>query len=94
MLDTGLASVLDIDKYGRTALQLAISEAHWPVSRLLISYGADVTYEDENSLSAFIDIWTDRFGYQKLPRVVSEDWDKLLLQDRSLMDIFRFPRLH
>lgn len=96
MLDCGEASVLDIDIYGNTILQMAALRRKWKLAHMLISYGADINYvnQQENFPSSpFIDAWSSRWGVPTEDDI-PENWDDLFYQDVARFDSFGFGSLH
>ena len=97
MLDCGEASVLDIDKNGITMIQCVTSLGKWSLAHMLISYGADINYidqEDNSSTSAFITAWSVRWERQLIQNDIPENWDDLFFQDITQFDSFGFSSLH
>ena len=97
MLDTGQASVLDINSYGFTLLHMAIKDQMWDVALLLISYGAEmnlVNHKLKNQTSPFVDAFLERWRLGMLSSGTDDRLDRLLLQDSSQFDIFGFSDLH
>ena len=97
MLDCGEASVLDIDRNGDTILMTAVLLCKWNLAHMLISYGADIRYvnqEKKGLSSPFIGAWSarweERLGQDDLP----ENWDELFYQDVAQFDSFGFSSLH
>ena len=97
MLDCGEASVLDIDGYGYTFIQRAALVRKWELAHMLISYGADINYvnqEAKQPKSAFIEAWSTRWESDLREPDLPESWDDMFLQDRSQFDSFGFSSLH
>ena len=97
MLDCGEASVLDIDEYGYTILHGAALRRKWKIAHMLISYGADINYvnQEEKGLSSpFIDAWSTRWGDPLGQDDIPENWDDLFYQDIAHFDCFGFTSLH
>ena len=97
MLDCGEASVLDIDNYGFTILHMAVIRRRWKLAHMLISYGADINYvnqEDTCPSSAFIDVWSERWQQELIPNDMPKNWDDIFLQDFTQFDSFGFTSLH
>ena len=97
MLDCGEASVLDIDKYGYTILQKAAIKRKWKLAHMLISYGADINYvnqEEKCPSSPFIDAWSTRWEEPLRQDDILENWDDLFYQDIAQFDSFGFSSLH
>ncbi|MCJ1391225.1 hypothetical protein MMC18_004087 [Xylographa bjoerkii] len=59
LLSTGEASVLDIDKRGRSLLHLALYSRQDPheACRVLLAAGADMMQEDEKLISSYMHVW-------------------------------------
>ena len=97
MLDCGEASVLDIDKYGYTILQKAAMRRKWKLAHMLISYGADINYvnqEGKSPTSTFIIAWSRRWDSPLRQDDIPENWDDLFYQDIAQFDSFGFSSLH
>ena len=97
MLDCGEASVLDIDEDGWTILQLAIRMQKWEVGHMLISYGADINYVDQEErypIPIFIDAWSKWWRRDLIQDDIAEKWDNMFFQDITRFDFFGFSRLH
>ena len=97
MLDCGEASVLDIDNYGFTILHMAVFKRRWKLAHMLISYGADINYvnqEDTYPSSAFINAWSERWQQELIPNDMPENWDDIFPQEITQFDSFRFTSLH
>ena len=97
MLDCGEASVLDIDEDGWTFLQLAIRTQKWEVGHMLISYGADINYvnqEEKYPIPIFIDAWSKWWRRDSIQNHIDEKWDHIFFQDITRFDSFEFSRLH
>ncbi|KAK0514990.1 hypothetical protein JMJ35_002369 [Cladonia borealis] len=97
MLDCGEASVLDIDEDGWTILQLAVRLQKWEVGHMLISYGADINYVDQEEkypISIFIDAWSKWWRRDTIQNDIAEKWDDLFFQDITQFDSFGFSSLH
>ena len=97
MLDCGETSVLDIDKNGYTMLQAAVFNCMWSLAHMLISYGADINYvnqEEKCPTSAFMDAWSKRWSQQQIHNDIPENWDDLFFQDITHFDSFGFSSLH
>ena len=97
MLDCGEASVLDINQHGDTILHLAVFRRMWKLARLLVSYGANIHYvnQEKKSLrSPFIEAWSSRWGCGQWRQQLSKDWDDIVFQDSTQFDVFGFSSLH
>ena len=97
MLDCGEASVLDTDADGNTMIQYVAFRGRWSLAHMLISYGADINYvnqEDGSSTSAFMNAWTKRWEQQLIQNDIPENWDDLFFQDSTHFDSFEFSSLH
>ena len=97
MLDCGEASVLDIDEDGDTMIQYVTARGNWSLAHLLISYGADINYTNQDGdlpTSAFIHAWSMRWRLQLIDNDIPETWDDLFFQDISQFDSFGFSSLH
>ena len=97
MLDCGEASVLDIDKNGFTILQKAAVRREWKLAHMLISYGADINYVNQEEIcpsSPFIDAWSTRWEDPLGQDDIPENWDDLFYQDIAHFDCFGFTSLH
>ena len=97
MLDCGEASVLDIDKYGYTFIHWAVIESKWELAHMLISYGADINYvnqEEKCATSAFVEAWSDRWEQELIENTMPENWDDVFLQNMTQFDSFGFSSLH
>ena len=97
MLDCGEASVLDIDKNGLTMLQHATYRGWWNCAHMLISYGADINYvnqEEEFPTSAFMNAWSTRWEVELIRNDIPDNWDDLFFQDIIQFDSFGFSSLH
>ena len=97
MLNCGDASVLDIDTLGYTLLHRVVLKSKWNLAHLLISYGADIHYEnpEENRpTSAFTTAWSKRWAQTDRHHDLPNNWDDLFLQDTTRFDYFGFTSLH
>lgn len=97
MLDCGEASVLDIDKNGDTILLIAVVRHMWKLAHMLISYGADINYvnqEEKCPRSPFIVAWSMRWRETLRQDHIPEIWDDLFYQDIAQFDSFGFSGLH
>ena len=97
MLDCGEASVLDIDTHGYTILQKVVYRRKWNLAHMLISYGADINYfnqEEKCPTSPFIDAWSRRWEQRLRQSDIPENWDGLFFQDITQFDFFGFVSLH
>ena len=96
-LDCGEASVLDIDEDGWTFLQLAVRVQKWKVGHMLISYGADINYVDQEEkypIPIFIDAWSKWWRRDSIQNDIDEKWDDIFFKDITRFDSFGFSRLH
>lgn len=97
MLDCGEASVLDINKNGSTMIQDATARGKWSLAHMLISYGADINYanqEEKFPTSAFMNAWSTRWENELTQNDIPDNWDDLFFQDISQFDSFGFSSLH
>lgn len=97
MLDYGETSVLDIDKNGLTMLQHVTYQGRWSLAHMLISYGADINYvnQEENfPTSAFMNAWSNRWKENLIPNDILDNWDDLFFKDIIQFDSFGFSSLH
>ena len=95
MLDAGEASIVDIDVEGTSVLQHAVQYSQWKVVHLLLSLGADLHHESNDSTSAFISAWRARWSFDYIPNETLEVWNDLFFYDHSWrFDSFAFPELH
>ena len=97
MLDCGEASVLDIDEEGFTILHIAAFQRDWKLAHMLISYGADINYVNNDKIcpsSPFINAWSKRWGQPQRQDDIPENWDDLFYQDIAQFDSFGFSSLH
>ena len=97
MLDRGEASVLDINQDGNTILHLVVFRHMWKLARLLVSYGGNIHYvnqEKESLRSPFIEAWSSRWRCGQWRQELSEDWDDIFFQDSAQFDVFGFSSLH
>jgi ankyrin repeat protein len=97
MLDRGEASVLDINSNGYTILQKVVARRKWNLAHLLISYGADINYvnqEEKCPTSPFIDAWSRRWEQRLRQSDIPANWDNLFFQDIAQFDRFGFSSLH
>ena len=97
MLDCGEASVLDIDNKGFTILHMAAYTHMWELAHMLISYGADINYvnqEEQLPTSPFIAAWSIRWRRQLSEDSIPKKWDDLFCQDTTHFDVFGFSSLH
>ena len=97
MLDCGEASVLDIDKDGYTILYEAVARQMWELAHMLISYGADINYinqEEKCPISPAIKAWSARWEEDLRQDDIPENWDDLFFQDITHFDVLGFSSLH
>ena len=97
MLDCGEASVLDIDEEGFTILHIAAFQREWKLAHMLISYGADINYVNNEKIcpsSPFIDAWSTQWEEPLGQDDIPENWDDLFYQDITQFDSFGFSSLH
>ena len=97
MLDCGEASVLDIDESGYTILQKVVMRRKWILANMLISYGADINYVNQEEgcpMSAFTEAWSVRWEQDPMHNDIPDNWDDLFFQDIAQFDSFGFCSLH